>query len=137
VCILLSGCFAADFHPLDFDQGSIQGVPVCVQGDVGRCCQVLDEVSMVGCVDEAGACVADRSGVGCGSRPACTMPFERTPSRCLFCAEWSLDDGGTRDPFAPPPNPPPGVGQVAPGAGDDEDAGSYLVEVCGPATYSD
>jgi hypothetical protein len=136
-CVLWSGCFGEDFHPLDFEEQGIEGVPVCVQSDVGRCCQVLEEPQGVGCVDDSGACVPGPGVLGCGSRATCTAPFERTPSRCLFCAPWSLEDGGTREPFAPPPNPPFGAGQVAPGAGEDGDAGSDLVEVCGPATYLD
>ena len=147
-CLLLCGCFDKDF-PLGGDSScgdplgcdSSNSVLVCVQGDVGHCCQDLYDGPTVGCMDSAGKCgplLVDDAGVDCAGRATCTQQFERTPSRCIYCQRWSIDDGGVNamtEPFAPPPNPPAGTGQTAPGGSDDEDGGTLFVAVCGQATY--
>ena len=108
--LLASGCSYDGLLDSSTDQ-----VRVCVDGDAGRCCIVMFDVCRIG--EEE--CMAGD-------------PLARSPSRCVSCAPWELEDGGVADAPMQPPNPP----ADAPIAWTD-DAGvhSAYTEVCGPASY--
>jgi hypothetical protein len=121
-CLFASGCWYNDGYLGDWKGGGpFEGVHVCVQGDAGRCCQGLEEPCQ------------PNVETGCGP----DGKVVRTAERCLSCTPWEIDDGGMpeRQPFDPPPNPPPDARIFW-----IDDAGvshDVHVEVCGPATYQD